>query len=114
MKKRILSLISLIIIVFSTLSLTACSEKDKISGTFEYTNSSYIYTLYLYENGEGFRIVTDNNGTVKYSYRFEYKVLEINKFIAITWHDDNETDIVKYELIDDNHIVLDGATFVRR
>ena len=113
MKKFLLSIIFTLVLAFSSITLFACNKQTTIEGVFEYNSGSYTYTLYLYNSGEGYRVVT-KDGSITYSYRFEYKVLEENKYIAVTWYDDKETDVEEYELIDNNHFTLDGITFVRK
>ncbi|MBE5757273.1 MAG: hypothetical protein E7342_05735 [Clostridiales bacterium] len=112
MKKIICILTTTLVLVFSAFSLMGCS-KTSIEGVFQYQEGSYTYLLYLYNDGSGYNLTIKNDNII-HSTHYNYQVLEENKYLAINSVDGSDTEIVKYELIDKNHIVIDGMTFTRK
>ena len=111
MKKKFLVLLATLMLIICSLSFIGCKMEPSLEGVYKCRSGDAIYTLYLFKDGEGYFLETYND-EIDERARFEYKILEKDKYVAVTVYDDDVL-ILEYEQLSEDTIYVLGLNFIK-
>lgn len=115
MKKFKTLFLTIVVVLFSAFTLNGCTSSKEVTyeGVYEYTKGDYSIVMYVYDNNTCY-VVEFDDGEIDYSYKYVYKVLEKNKYIALT-DEDGDTDVFEYEVTGfGTNLDFNGMLFKKR